>query len=47
MSRPNRPAPAISLLEKQAMTDLIEENVSQVAVLLNVVANLKSLGDAS
>jgi len=41
ISRQRTPEAAISLLEKQAMTDLIQRNVSQVLVLVNVLAGLK------
>lgn len=36
------PAGAISLLEKEAMTDLIQRNISQLAVLLNYITGIKS-----
>lgn len=36
------PAPAISLLEKQAIADLLERDLSQIAVFLNIIAGLKS-----
>ena len=36
------PAPAISLLEKQAIADLLERDLSQIAVFLNIIAGLKA-----
>lgn len=41
ISRSEAPAPAITLLEKQAMTDMIERNLSQIAVFLNIITGLK------
>jgi len=38
------PAPATSLLEKQAIADLLETDLSQIAVFLNIIAGLKSQG---
>lgn len=36
-----RPHQAISLLEKQAFTEMFERNVTQVIVFLNVLVGLK------
>jgi len=36
------PAGAVSLLEKEAMTDLIQRNISQLAVLLNYITGIKT-----
>ncbi len=41
LSKPRPPAPAISLLEKQAFSDEFQRNVGQVAALLNVFAGFK------
>lgn len=41
VSEKRMPPPAISLLEKQAMTDMIQRNVAQVLVVLNVLTGFK------
>ncbi len=40
----SNPATAMSLLEKQAFADLLERNLSQIAVFLNIITGLKSAG---
>ena len=42
ISKQRAPSPAMSLLEKQAMTDMIERNVAQLAVAVNILAGLKA-----
>jgi len=42
ISRQRAPEAAISLLEKQAMTDMIQQNFSQLLVLFNVLAGFKA-----
>jgi len=42
ISKKRAPTLAMSLLEKQAMTDMIERNVAQLAVVLNILAGLKA-----
>ena len=42
ISRQRAPEAAMSLLEKQAMTDMIQQNFSQVLVLINVLAGFKA-----
>lgn len=37
ISRPNRPALAISQLEKQAAYDMIQQGITQLAALINVL----------
>jgi hypothetical protein len=41
LTRPCIPKEGTSLLEKQALTDMIQQNVSQILVALNVLASLK------
>jgi hypothetical protein len=36
------PARAIALLEKQAVAEVIETDLSQIAVFLNIIADLKT-----
>jgi hypothetical protein len=42
ISKKRAPAPAISLLEKQAMTDMIQRNLSQVASFISIITGLKN-----
>ena len=44
LSKCKMPAAGMSLLEKQALTDLIERNLSQIAVFLNIITGLKAQG---
>lgn len=44
LSKRKMPAAGMSLLEKQALTDLIERNLSQIAVFLNIITGLKAQG---
>jgi hypothetical protein len=41
LSVPSRPVPATSLLEKQATVDYIEQIVTQLTVLLNLIQDIK------
>jgi len=41
ISQSRRVQPAITLLEKQAMSDMILQNLSQIAAFLSLVAGLK------
>lgn len=41
ISRQSAPRTAMALLEKQAMTDMIQRNLSQIAVFVNVISGLK------
>lgn len=41
------PVPAISLLEKQAMTELFERTATQLAVLLNLLHDIKMCAEES
>lgn len=41
ISKSKVPAPAMTLLEKQALSDMIQRNLSQVAAFLNLIAGLK------
>ena len=37
-----RPRQAVSLLEKQAFTDMVERNLTQVVTVINMFAGLKT-----
>ena len=41
ISRDRVPATASSLLEKQAMSDLLQRNLSQIAAFLSLITGLK------